>query len=29
MFDPVYDSNDSYENNEQIQELKIVEYITF
>lgn len=29
MFDPVYDSNVSYENNEQIQELKIVEYITF
>lgn len=29
MFEPVYDSNVSYENNEQIQELKIVEYITF
>lgn len=29
MFDPVYDSNVSYENNEQMQELKIVEYITF
>lgn len=29
MFDPVYDSNVSYENNEQIQESKIVEYITF
>lgn len=29
MFDPVYESNVSYENNEQIQELKIVEYITF
>lgn len=29
MFDSVYDSNVSYENNEQMQELKIVEYITF